>query len=59
MLAGLKPSIGTVGVALHNGLAETTIGLYKAECIRDGSPLRSEPIRTITDLEDITSTWVS
>jgi transposase InsO family protein len=33
MLAGLKPSVGTVGDALDNGLAETTIGLYKAECI--------------------------
>jgi putative transposase len=38
MLAGLKPPIGTVGDALDNGLAETTIGLYKTECIRDGSP---------------------
>jgi putative transposase len=59
MLAGLKPSIGTVGDALDNGLAETTIGLYKTECIRDGSPFRSGPIRTLTDLEDITSAWVS
>jgi transposase InsO family protein len=46
MLAGLKPSVGTVGDALDNGLAETTIGLYKAECIRDSSPFstgRSAP----------------
>lgn len=34
MLARLKPSIGTVWGALDNGLAETTIGLYKTECIR-------------------------
>ena len=40
MLAGLRPSVGTVGDALDNGLAETTIGLYKTECIRDGSPFR-------------------
>ena len=59
MLAGLKPSIGTVGDALDNGLAETTIGLYKTECVRDGSPFRSGPIRTLADLENITSTWVS
>jgi hypothetical protein len=47
MLAGLKPSIGSVGDALDNGLAETTIGLYKTECIREGSPLRSGPMRTL------------
>jgi transposase InsO family protein len=35
MLAGLAPSIGTVGDALDNALAETTIGLYKTECTRD------------------------
>jgi transposase InsO family protein len=34
-LAGFKPSIGTVGDALDNGLAETTIGLYKTERIRE------------------------
>jgi putative transposase len=59
MLAGLKPSIGTVGDALDNGLAETTIGLYKTECIRGGSPFRSGPIRSLADLEHITSAWVS
>jgi transposase InsO family protein len=57
-LAGLKPSIGTVGDALDNALAETTIGLYKTECIRDGSPFRTGPICALADLEDITSTWV-
>ncbi len=35
MLAGLTPSIGTVGDAYDNALAETTTGLYKTECIRD------------------------
>ena len=34
MLAGLQPSIGTVGDAYDNALAETTIGLYKTECTR-------------------------
>lgn len=35
MLAGLKLSIGTVGDVLDNGLAETTIGLYKpSACAR-------------------------
>lgn len=59
MLAGLKPSIGTVGDALDNGLAETTIGLHKTECIREGSLFRSGPIRTLADIEHITCAWVS
>ena len=40
MLEGLIPSVGTVGDALDNALCETTIGLYKTECIREGSPFR-------------------
>ena len=59
MLAGIKPSVGTVGDALDNGLAETTIGLSKTECLRDGSPLRSGPLRALADLEHLTSAWVS
>jgi len=59
MLEGLRPSVGTVGDALDNALCETTIGLYKTECVREGSPFRAGPIRTLADLENITSTWVS
>ena len=58
MLAGLQPSIGTVGDAYDNALAETTIGLYKTECIREGSPFRAGPLMTLADLEEITSAWV-
>ncbi len=58
MLAGLAPSAGTVGDALDNALAETTIGLYKTECIRQDSPFRTGPLRTLADLEDITGAWV-
>ena len=58
MLAGLAPSIGTVGDALDNALAETTIGLYKTECTRDGSPFRNGPLETLADVEEITSQWV-
>jgi transposase InsO family protein len=58
MLAGLTPSVGTVGDALDNALAETTIGLYKTECVRDGSPFRNGPLRTLADIEDATSAWV-
>jgi putative transposase len=58
MLAGLQPSIGTVGDALDNALAETTIGLYKTECTRDSSPFRNGPPATLADVEEITSAWV-
>jgi putative transposase len=58
MLAGLMPSIGTVGDALDNALAETTIGLCKTECTRDGSPFRNGPLETLADVEKITSAWV-
>ena len=40
MPEGLRPSVGTVGDALDNALCETTIGLYKTECVREGSPFR-------------------
>jgi putative transposase len=58
LLAGMTPSTGTVGDALDNALAETTIGLFKAECARDGSPFRDGPLRTLGDLENITAAWV-
>jgi transposase InsO family protein len=58
MLEGLRPSIGTVGDAYDNALAETTIGLYKTECIRPDSPFRNGPLNTVGDVEKITSLWV-
>jgi putative transposase len=58
LLEGLRPSIGTVGDAYDNALAETTIGLYKTECVRDGSPFRRGPITSLAELEEITSAWV-
>ena len=57
-LQGLTPSIGSVGDAYDNALAETTTGLSKTECVRAGSPFRRGPIRTLASLEEITSTWV-
>ncbi len=59
MLAGLTPSIGTVGDALDNALAETTIGLYKTECVREDSPFRHGPLTTLADLDEATSAWVA
>jgi putative transposase len=57
-LQGITPSIGSVGDAYDNALAETVIGLYKTECIRPGSPFRTGPLRTLADVEEATSAWV-
>jgi putative transposase len=58
-LAGMIPSIGSVADAYDNSLAETTIGLYKTEAIRSDSPFRDGPLRTLADVETITSDWVA
>ncbi|VAZ93761.1 hypothetical protein LAUMK35_02417 [Mycobacterium pseudokansasii] len=58
MLTGLRPSIGSIGDALDRALCETTIGLYTTVCIRNCSPFRRGPIRTLADLEDVASAWV-
>ena len=55
-LHGLSPSIGSVGDAY--ALAETTIGLYKTECIRDDSPFRRGPLTGLGSVEAITADWV-
>jgi putative transposase len=39
--AGAQPSVGTVGDAYDNALAESVIGLYKTELIKPGGPWRS------------------
>lgn len=51
--AGAVASIGTVGDSYDNALAESVIGLYKAECVR-----HEGPVRTVDDLELRTLTWV-
>lgn len=37
---GIDPSVGSVGDAYDNALAETTVGSYKTELIRRGGPWR-------------------
>ena len=39
--AGAQPSVGTVGDAYDNALAESVIGLYKTELIKPGGPWRT------------------
>ena len=58
-LSGLRPSVGSVGDAYDNALAETTIGLYKNECIRADSPFRHGPLRTLGDVEYVTADYVA
>ncbi|BDX35280.1 hypothetical protein TUM20985_58270 [Mycobacterium antarcticum] len=58
-LPGLRPSIGSVGDAYDNALAETTIGLYENECIRPDSPFRRGPLRNLGDVELITADYVA
>jgi putative transposase len=57
-LSGLRPSIGSVGDAYDNALAETTIGLYKTEAIRDDSPFRCDALTRLADVEMLTADWV-
>ena len=57
-MSGLVPSIGSVGDAFDNALAETTIGLYKNEAVRDDSPFRRGPLHRLTDVELLTADWV-
>jgi transposase InsO family protein len=58
-LSGLIPSIGSVGDAFDNALAETTIGLYKTEAVREDSPFRRGPLHRLTDVELLTAEWVN
>ncbi len=51
--AGALPSIGSVGDSYDNALAESTIGLYKAECVRHDGPWR-----TVDALELGTLSWI-
>jgi putative transposase len=51
--AGAAPSVGTVGDALDNALAETHIGLFKTELIH-----RCGPWKGLDDVELATLEWV-
>ena len=49
--AGIAPSVGSVGDALDNALAEIGIGLFKTELIRG-------PWKGLDDVELATLEWV-
>jgi putative transposase len=51
---GIDPSVGSVGDAFDNALAETTIGSFKTELVR-----RLGPWRDIDHLEVETAQWIA
>ena len=53
---GARPSIGTIADSLDNALAETTNGLYKAECVR--GPDAPTVWDDVDELELATLSWV-
>jgi putative transposase len=57
-LEGLSASIGTVGDAYDNAVAESVFGLFKNEAAAAGSPFRTGPLRTLADVEAITMNYV-
>lgn len=57
-LEGIVASIGSIGDAYDNALAESTIGLFKTEAVSKHSPFLTGPIRTIDDIEFATMEWV-
>jgi transposase InsO family protein len=58
VLEGIAASIGSIGDAYDNALAETTIGLFKTEAVSKRSPFLTGPIKTIDDIEFATMGWV-
>jgi putative transposase len=50
---GIDPSVGSVGDALDNAMAETTVGSFKNELIR-----RQGPWRDVDHVELATAEWV-
>ncbi len=57
-LEGIAASIGSIGDAYDKPHAESTIGLFKNEAIRDDSPLRTGPLKCLEDVEWVTLAWV-
>lgn len=53
---GARPSFGTVADSFGNALAETTNGLYKAECVYGRDAPR--PWEDVAELELATLWWV-
>lgn len=57
-LEGIAASIGNVGDAYDNALAESIIGPFKTEAVSKSSPFPQGAIKTIDDIEFATIEWV-
>ncbi|ABY24125.1 ISRs2 transposase [Renibacterium salmoninarum ATCC 33209] len=57
-LEGIAASIGSVGDAYDNALAESTIGLFKTEAVREDSPFRNGPLKTIDEVGWASLAWI-
>ncbi|WP_141810543.1 IS3 family transposase [Nocardia bhagyanarayanae] len=55
---GIAASIGSLGDAYDNALAESTIGLFKTEAVARDSPFLTGPLRSFDDVEFATMEWV-
>jgi putative transposase len=58
ILEGIPASMGSVGYAYDNALAESTIGLFKTEAMTKNNPFHHGPFATIADVEYATAGWV-
>lgn len=58
LTVGINASIGTVGDAYDNALAETNMGLYKSECI-ETDVFHDGPWHGLADVEAATAAWVT
>lgn len=58
LLEDIAASIGSVGDAYDNALAESTIGLSKTEAVSKRSPFTNGPLKTIDDVEFATMGWI-
>ncbi|MGB5016605.1 MAG: integrase core domain-containing protein, partial [Candidatus Nanopelagicales bacterium] len=57
-LEGIAASIGSVGDAYDNALAESTIGLFTTEAVSKNNPFHAGPFKTIAHVEYATMGWV-
>jgi putative transposase len=58
VLEQIAASIGSIGDAYDNALAESTIGLFKTEAVGKHSPFLTGPLRTLDNVEYATMEWV-
>ena len=57
ILEGILASLGSVGGASDNALAESTIGLFKTQAMAKNDAFHVGPFKTIADVEYATVHW--